>query len=282
MTHSKIYILYHANCYDGFGAAWAAWKALNNQADYIPVKHGEPPPQLEPGSTVYILDFSYNRFTLEKMGKQVQQVTVLDHHKTAQEALAVFESKNLETFLLNKNAVRATFDMEKSGAILSWEYFHSQTVPPPEFLLYIQDRDLWQFKLEDSREVTSALRAYPLEFQVWDELANAEGITTLRTEGKIILKLTNQIVERICKQVQWREIGGYRIPCVNATVFCSEVGNRLCQLYPDAPFSAYYLDGKNGKRHWGLRSVGDFDVSAIAKQYGGGGHKNAAGFVESF
>ena len=29
--------------------------------------------------------------------------------------------------------------------------------------------------------------------------------------------------------------------------------------------------------HCSLRSVGDFDVSAMAKEFGGGGHKNAAG-----
>jgi phosphoesterase RecJ-like protein len=27
-----------------------------------------------------------------------------------------------------------------------------------------------------------------------------------------------------------------------------------------------------------LRSIGDFDVSKIALEFGGGGHKNAAGF----
>jgi len=27
-----------------------------------------------------------------------------------------------------------------------------------------------------------------------------------------------------------------------------------------------------------LRSKGDFDVAAIAQRYGGGGHRNAAGF----
>jgi uncharacterized protein len=31
-------------------------------------------------------------------------------------------------------------------------------------------------------------------------------------------------------------------------------------------------------QQWGLGSMGDFDVSEIAKAYGGGGHKNAAGF----
>lgn len=35
---------------------------------------------------------------------------------------------------------------------------------------------------------------------------------------------------------------------------------------------------ESGKFQYSLRSRGDFDVSAIAKKFGGGGHKNAAGF----
>lgn len=34
----------------------------------------------------------------------------------------------------------------------------------------------------------------------------------------------------------------------------------------------------DGKFQFSLRSRGDIDVSEIAKKFGGGGHKNAAGF----
>ena len=55
------YILYHKNCEDGFGAAWVAWKALGDQAEYIPVQHSEMPPELPDRSRVTIIDFSYPR-----------------------------------------------------------------------------------------------------------------------------------------------------------------------------------------------------------------------------
>lgn len=76
------------------------------------------------------------------------------------------------------------------------------------------------------------------------------------------------------------EEGLYCAPCANATVFFSEVGERLLEMHPQAPFSAYYMDRNDGKRQWGLRSRPDFDCSVIAKAMGGGGHKCAAGFVE--
>lgn len=29
---SATYVLFHSDCYDGFGAAWAAWRALSDDA----------------------------------------------------------------------------------------------------------------------------------------------------------------------------------------------------------------------------------------------------------
>ena len=84
----------------------------------------------------------------------------------------------------------------------------------------------------------------------------------------------------MCRQAVMREVGGHKVPVANGTVFFSEVGEELCKAYPEAPFAAYYMDRADGKRQWGLRSRTGFDVSAIAKQYGGGGHQAAAGFTE--
>jgi len=57
---NKTFVLYHSPCYDGFGAAYAAWRSLGDTAEYIPVSHGNPPPDLPKGSHVYIIDFSYS------------------------------------------------------------------------------------------------------------------------------------------------------------------------------------------------------------------------------
>ena len=67
---------------------------------------------------------------------------------------------------------------------------------------------------------------------------------------------------------------------VNATAFWSEVGHKLLEEWPAMPFAASYFDRKDGQRAWSLRSRGDYDVSALAKRMGGGGHAAAAGFTE--
>src|SRR5688500_3788876 len=101
------YVLYHGNCHDGFGAAWAARRKFGDAAVYQPVTHGYPPPTMPPGSEVLIVDFAYPRSTLLELDDQ-HQVQVLDHHKTAQTDL--------------EGLGFCIFDLERSGAMLTWEY----------------------------------------------------------------------------------------------------------------------------------------------------------------
>lgn len=253
------HVLYHANCADGFGAAYAAWKVLGDEVEYVPVRHGEAPPELPPAARVAILDFSYDRDVLLQMRAQVQDFLVLDHHKSARDDLKDFDW--------------AHFDMDKSGARLAWEYWHP-TEPLPELLAYVEDRDLWRWALPESREVSLALQCYPQEFEVWGGLTVAE----LRGEGRAILSFQNQQITRAVSRAQMLPLGGFVVPIVNSCLFQSEIGEELCRLHPEAKFSAVYYVNQKGKEAWSLRSVGEFDVSEVARGFGGGGHRNAAGF----
>ena len=61
-------VIYHADCTDGFGSAYSAWKLLGNRAEYYPRKHGQEPPDVK-GKNVVILDFSFNNATTKKKYK---------------------------------------------------------------------------------------------------------------------------------------------------------------------------------------------------------------------
>ncbi len=262
-------ILYHANCYDGFGAAWAAWKALGDGAKYYPIAYGDSPPPLinADQGKLYLLDFTFPRQTLLSLAKEFD-IVVLDHHKTAQGDLA--------------DLPFARFDVDKSGAVLAWEHFHPGT-PIPELVRYLQDRDLWQFRLPRSREIAAWLRSYPMDFRIWDGLVwdviDDARYWQAASEGEAILRFQCEMVDVMCRNAWVTKIGDHWVPVTNATIFFSEVGERLCELNPGMPFAAYYLDRADGKRQWGLRSRGGFDVSAVAKAFGGGGHTAAAGFT---
>lgn len=258
------YVLYHSNCYDGFGAAYAAWKALASTAKYIPVGYQNPvPSEVEDGSTVYLVDFSYKRDVLIELSKRCK-VVVIDHHKTAMEDLSTLQGyPNLEV----------NFDMERSGAVMSWEYFHPST-KVPVLLQHIQDRDLWRFKLPGSKEVHVYLQSIGYDFQEWDKV----DVELAIQQGKQITKFRDRQVDVMCENARLAKIGGVKCVIMNATLFWSEVGNTLLDKWPDVQMSASFGYNKEGRVTYSLRTRGDFDCSEVAKQFGGGGHKSAAGF----
>lgn len=253
------HVLYHAECADGFGAAYAAWKVLGDAATYLPVTHGQDPPELPSQARVAMVDFSYKRPTIMEIKSSVADLVVLDHHATAQDEL--------------RGLSWAEFDMEKSGARLAWEFWHPDA-PLPELLAYIEDKDLWLWRLPESAEVTIALHSYPMDFRIWDSL----DVEHLKLEGVALRRLQEQIITQAVSRAGFDTLFGYRVPTVNATEFRSEIANRLCSLHPDSPFAAAFHYDKAGELCWSLRSIGDFDVAELARQAGGGGHKNASGF----
>jgi len=86
MSNLTPLILWHGGCFDGYTAAWIAERALGG-GELVAVNYGEPPPDVH-GRQVFILDFSYPREVLLRMASQATSIVLLDHHHTAQEALA--------------------------------------------------------------------------------------------------------------------------------------------------------------------------------------------------
>ncbi len=261
-------VLYHGGCNDGFTAAYCAWTVLGDSAQYMGVSYGEEPPTINEGDRIYVVDFSYPREVMLSWEKIASELVVLDHHKTAQDAL--------------QGLSFATFNMDKSGAVLAWEYWHPNE-PIPTLVQYVQDRDLWRKKLPLSDDVFVMLRSFKKDFEVWDILAHLSGedfLSLARMIGTPILEKRQREVEALASTYTLEEIGGYKVPTVHTAnpSMTSDIGHYLCKQIPEAPFSAIWWSDGDGKTKWGLRSVGDFDVSEIAKQFGGGGHKNAAGF----
>jgi oligoribonuclease NrnB/cAMP/cGMP phosphodiesterase (DHH superfamily) len=260
--------LYHANCTDGFGSAWAVWKRFGDTCQYLPVTHGDPPPDVT-SLHVVIVDFSYPAPIIQAMARTARSVTILDHHRTAEAALAP---------LLDKGIIDGVFDMDYSGAVLSWMYYHDE--PVPKLLLHVQDRDLWQWKLNHTREICASISSWQPEFQLWDVFrAKCDGdeVQDLIMEGAAIeRKQQNDIRTLLDVCTRRMHIGGHQVPVANLPpVWASDAANLLAE---NEPFAACYYD-RSDSRVFSLRSREDgLDVSAIAKQYGGGGHLHASGF----
>jgi oligoribonuclease NrnB/cAMP/cGMP phosphodiesterase (DHH superfamily) len=311
----KTYVLFHDACFDGTGAKYSAWKKFGDKAEYIPVQYGQPLPELtarttfsqvQPGEPfydpksdrwyagslpltadvtglnpddpvdvqvdVFICDFSYPRDVLEALRARVNTLVILDHHKTAEEALRGFPG--------------AIFDMNKSGAVLTWEYFHPG-VRIPELLRLVQDRDLWKWELGRTGAVTAALPLLKGDMKQWDLHADFvwEGdkhvkspLDNLTDQGSTILAYNKIQVENALKDVVVLPFRGYKAGVRNWTGNASDLGNAICKS-PElgVDFSLTYFIGTDGNPVFSFRSLGDMDVSALAKGFSGGGHKNAAG-----
>jgi uncharacterized protein len=284
----KVICIYHGNCADGFGAAWAVRYALQNfwnvdSLEFYPGVYQQPPPDVT-GKVVVMVDFSYKRPVIEAMAKSAQSILILDHHKSAAEDLAGLDSPpSLDTMIegevmrgwLPSSGVFARFDMDKSGAMLAWEHFHLSE--PPMLLRHIQDRDLWRFAIPGTREIQANVFSYPYDFKVWDELMETD-TDRLVVDGQAIeRKHIKDIKEFIEAAMTRAHIGGHIVPCLNAPYFwSSDAGHLMCKGHP---FAACWWETEAG-RVFSLRSdENGIDVSEVAKKYGGGGHKNAAGFT---
>jgi len=220
---------------------------------------------MELGADVTLVDFSYKRDTLLELKERHPHLMVIDHHKTAEEDLAGLENTH--------------FDMEHSGAVLAWHYWHGRE-PVPKLLLYVEDRDLWKKELPESEEFTAGLRSFEKDFEVWDSLVRGDVYQLLTQDGRAILRYINQQVDHIVNsKARWGKVKEYVVPMVNSPILQSEIAHKLCKVEQGCPFAVVYHDRSDGLREFSLRSLPGFDVSEVAKVMGGGGHENAAGFT---
>ena len=257
-------VIYHANCIDGFTAAWCAWLKYGNGATYLAANYGDEPPEAL-GEDILIVDFTYPRRQLQYMAKVANSIRVLDHHKSAEADLAGLGF--------------CTFDMNRSGAGLAWDHLNPG-VPRCQLVNFVEDRDLWRWALPDSREVSAYIGSWNRTFERWSmmrEVLDDERETAV-SQGGAILRALNGYVEANLRRFLIGPIGGYEVPVINTTHAVSELVGAMAEL-PDSTFAAGWFQREDGKFVYSLRSRGDFDVSEIAKQYGGGGHRNAAGFT---
>ena len=299
----KPLVIYHANCTDGFGAAFAAWLKLGYGAEYLPMEYGKNFLTEYAGSTInreiYILDFSLPKAVMDWLFGHAKRVVWLDHHAS------VFKdwgaplddvADELTLGLVQPNDHTVVLDDTKSGAMLAWEYFHPGT-KVPMLIQHIDDRDRWQFKLEGSKEFHAALASYQQwTFEQWEAhfLVGNIRLNALKDEGRAILRAHNQNVQAALKQARSCRLlksipkpGGEHWEAVflvdasglaaNAPTFlASDLGHELANK--SGTFGLVWSMAGDGQIHCSLRSNGDYDVSAIAKCFGGGGHRNAAGF----
>lgn len=302
LNPAKVLIAYHAHCIDGFTSAWVAAKAMQKQGkvfDLVPMEYGEKDSvRLLHKLTVetnyvelLVVDFSLSMDALAYLQEDVPKlgVTILDHHKTAFERYFPEVAKNLTPKTQSLGIIHGAdirLNNNECGASIVWGHFNPYC-PQPAIVTYVEDYDLWRFELGDStRYVNSYLSSRPKTLAEWDRLAEslATNPTLICDAGKLIYDaFIDECKEYAEEAVSVMLLGKEGLVVACPGKYASRVGNILA--VHSGTFGATYIPPSEADLlstghsvKWSIRSNGDYDVSAIAKILGGGGHKNAAGF----
>ena len=282
--------------------------------DFHPGIYNEDPPDVS-DRVVYLVDFSYKRPVVRDMIEigGARKVILIDHHKTAIEDLSglpdyfhheeytrvleLGESKSVSEDW--ENPFEMYTHLEMSGATLAWKYWVDQGVlrseDRPLLLGHIEDRDLWKFKLPMTREIQANVFSYEYTFENWDRLmaSSSSDLIKLAAAGEAIERKHHkdiaELVSVCCREIFWNEWfpEPFRDPWRELEIpiaslpytLASDAGHLMAKNHKNGKwFAACYYDTAD-HRIFSLRSTEEgIDVSEVAKFYGGGGHKHAAGF----
>lgn len=327
-------VFYHGNCLDGVSAAYChkqySSSTKDGEAKYIPMAHNEiniPAIQqklsnvdLAQVKQVYVLDFNLDKDCYNYLlnANNDIQIVVLDHHKTAKEAI-----EKLDEEFAGKN-IQFYFNLKYSGAVLSYLYFSTQFGIPndesvldyvvktqvPTWIKMVHDRDLWQWKYKDTKFFTTALfskisggsngetnsntnvnyvNCVPAELKAMCKInpSKAESVEILIETGKIMSEQYENQIQSIIDERGYFEVDllglGVKGYAVNASnLFSSELGSKLCRLDDEHKYAITFTFMEKERVKCSIRSTDDYDCSGIAKYFGGGGHPQASGFNLTF
>lgn len=262
-------VAYHASCADGFAAATVAWLNLRSQAQYVAVQYNQPLPEAvtqgQPEKALLFVDFCPLPEELEDLKGVWGDVLVIDHHKGHEWVKAA-------------NPDKCIFDLNRSGAVLTHQWFapHQEV---PEFLRYIEDRDLWKWELENSRSLSAAVQQHVHSFEVWSSLLlNFSRIKSrLVSQGKTVLAAQKTVFERTAKTAKRVMIGDTPVRAVNCTAYISETCEHILRLYSDVDIALGFFLIDADQVVLSFRSREGVECMPLAKSLGGGGHPRAAG-----
>lgn len=317
-------VLYHYPCPDGAFAALAAHLYFSSLSSpppplfffpntvYSPLTPRDLP--LSQIDSVYLLDFVGPPAFLHHLSSSVRRVIVLDHHKTALEMLG---SGTCVTGNVTK-----VIDMDRSGATIAYDYFMEKLLTAGnrdtnnaavdystldqgihEFrrlrqpFQYIEDRDLWRWKLPDSKAFSSGFDDLKIEFDVrsnpsmFDQLRSLD-LESLISQGKVSISRKQKLIDDALDQSFVIALGGGTFGhclAVNADALFelrSELGNQLAiksfemklRRIGAVVYKVPELENDQVLKI-SLRSVDIEDTTPISQEFGGGGHRNASSFM---
>lgn len=267
--------IYHEADLDGVMSAAIVKKYFKGDIDLLPYNYGKEIPDVNKYDKVFVVDVSFGdrtRFLFDEWEDKGIDVTWIDHHKTAIEAVKDYNVKGKRR-------------IGTAACELTWEYLFDD-IETPDVVKLLSAYDVWdhdRFEWSGVLSFQYGMRGYcgldvDMAARVMD--GDHDFIYDMIRNGEAILEY---IVEKNRGEMDMfsfeADVFGYKAICMNTTEFNSTT------------FEAKY----NPKKHdlmmsfcWNGRffrcsfytTKEKVDVSALARMAypGGGGHKAAAGF----
>ncbi|HEY3363225.1 MAG TPA: DHH family phosphoesterase [Methanosarcina sp.] len=282
MTDDKRNILiYHHDDNDGCCAAAVAANhyGLNEvNIKFVAMNYGKESwseEEIKTAEKVWLLDF-----TSDKMDEFVKvcgpKLIWIDHHKTAMEKFPD---------LWNSSIIPGIRSIEKAACALTWEFTHPENIYPPLAVSYIGDKDLWKFEYTETRAFSSgfSLMVKTPDDPIWNVLFSSEyedTVNKMMSIGELLLEAQNYKLQKAFDRGVDCTFHNLKARLVNTTGNISELGEFIYKK-PEYDIAIMWQAVEN-MVVFSLRSDSGNpdspDCAKIAQQYGGGGHKNAAGF----
>lgn len=282
-----IAIIHHGGCVDGTTAAWVAWgtlgRGVSEPIQIIPASYNMPLPQWfeERPRAILVVDFSWPYEQMLELARCTDDLMLLDHHRTALNDIGPHAtSLSPETGVkeYGGGAFVGILDMDRSGAMLAWDWFHPSE-PAPALVQYVQDRDLWRWELPHSREVGSLLLTAGETVQEIDEFSHLTGAELIqRGRGAHAFELA--AVRSVLKNAYWCTMEAPNGERMDFPIFASPyiLGSTACEQLIEregSKMAGYFVERTDGKTQYGFRG---HRVNEWAELFpGGGGHPSAAG-----
>jgi oligoribonuclease NrnB/cAMP/cGMP phosphodiesterase (DHH superfamily) len=265
-------ICFYHNDADGRSSAAIVRRALGKDVRLMETNYGEPVPwqEVEKAEQIVMVDFSMSLEDMQHMANG-RRFTWIDHHISAinelQEAATAWEGLR---------------DVSQAACVLTWKYFFPDQ-PVPQAIQLIGDRDTWTNAYPDSPAFGEGLNQQnmsPENDKLWKPLLDDDpkAVQDLISSGGLIynarLREIRRSVARFGQEVTFE---GHRTLAINQRA-SGELGEHIRKKGYEIAY-CYIETQQNGKLTTFVTLFSDqVDVSEIAKKYGGGGHKSAAGF----
>lgn len=241
---------------------------IEEKCEFLRINYKDDFPfdKIVPGELIVIVDFSLQKEgEFEKLLAITNNVIWIDHHISA-----IKKHGKLRIDGIRRDGI--------AGCELTWKFFYTKT-PTPQVVSLLGDYDIWSFKYgEDTNRLQTGIRLYDTSptSEMWIDWLNPHYIpVTELKDGEISLKYRNNYYKGLIKSWSFfTEFEGHKAMACNAGSVSSQLFDTVTEDYDlMLPFC---FDG----RQWtvSIYTKKDIDCSELAKKYGGGGHKQAAGF----